>query len=281
MINEGRGISDIIKSEVDNIWNLFQQNSYSAHSLAIGYDRIGFKEYELVFVERNNYYSNLNVDKFRNCIITIGIPPNGKERRVKEVITHELTHLIEIIGLNKKGYPRYWDIKKSLIEFEPKTKVGELISQCVYKTLDNEINANVAQTYVYLNNFGMMSKSNYLDKLKEYSEWIEYNNILKIDKNIKSKVDPSEIEELNNILIRNGVNTIKSFNIDSWFNFWFKIFHIKSNTYLKKSQRIIDEVMDKYKHWEGYSTIPNDGKIIDYSPYLKKFEDFTDEQYHD
>lgn len=278
MINEGKGISDVVKDEVDNIWNLFQQNSYSTHNLTIGYDKIGLKEYEIKFVERNNYYSHLNVDKFRNCSITIGIPPNGKEKRVKEVISHELTHLIEIIGLNKKDYPRYWNIKQSLMEFEPKTKTGELITHCIYKTLDNEVNANVAQTYVYLNNFGMMSKSKYLDKLKEYSEWIEYNNILKISKeNIKSKVHPSEIEDLNNILIKNGVNAIKSFNIDNWFNFWFKIFHRKANIYLKNSQRIIDEVMEKYKHWEGYSTIPNDGKIIDYSPYIKKFDDFTDE----
>lgn len=279
MINEGKGISDVVKDEVDNIWNLFQQNSYSTHNLTIGYDKIGFKEYEIKFAERNNYYSHLNVDRFRNCSITIGIPPNGKEKRVKEVISHELTHLIEIIGLNKKDYPRYWNIKQSLMEFEPKTKAGELITHCIYKTLDNEVNANVAQTYVYLNNFGMMSKSNYLDKLKEYSEWIEYNNILKISKdNIKSKVDTTEIEELNNILIKNGVDTIRSFNIDNWFNFWFKIFNRKANIYLKNSQRIIDEVMDKYKHWEGYSTIPNDGKVIDYSPYIKKFDDFTDEE---
>ena len=279
MINEGKGISDVVKDEVDNIWNLFQQNSYSTHNLTIGYDKIGFKEYEIKFVKRNNYYSHLNVDKFRNCSITIGIPPNGKERRVKEVISHELTHLIEIIGLNKKDYPRYWNIKQSLMEFKPKTKAGELITRCIYKTLDNEVNANVAQTYVYLNNFGIMSKSNYLDKLNEYSEWIEYNNILKISKeNIKSKVNPSEIEDLNNILIKNGVNTIRSFNIDNWFNFWFKTFHRKSNIYLENSQRIIDEVVDKYKHFEEYSTIPNDGKIIDYSPYIKKFEYFTDEE---
>ena len=120
-----------------------------------------------------------------------------------------------------------------------------------------------------------MSKSNYLDKLREYSEWIEYDNILKINKeNIKSKVNPYEIEELNNILIKNGVDTIKSFNIDDWFSFWFKIFHKKSNKYIINSQRIIDEVVSKYKHWEGYSTIPNDGKIPDYSEYIKKFEDF-------
>ncbi len=115
--------------------NLFQQNSYSTHNLTIGYDKIGFKEYEIKFPERNNYYSHLNVDRFRNCSITIGIPPNGKEKRVKEVISHELTHLIEIIGLNKKDSPRYWNIRQSLMEFEPKTKAGELITHCIYKTL--------------------------------------------------------------------------------------------------------------------------------------------------
>jgi len=77
MLNEGKGISDVIKEEIDNIWNLFLQNSYSKHKLLIGYDKIGYKNYELQFVERNNYYSNLKVDKFRNCVITIGVPPNG------------------------------------------------------------------------------------------------------------------------------------------------------------------------------------------------------------
>lgn len=230
MITEGRGISDIIKDEVSNIWNLFLNKSYSTHNLSIGYDKIGFKDYELKFVERNNYYSNINVDRFRNCIITMGIPPNGKEKRVKEVISHELTH---IIGLNKKDYPKYWNIKKSLIEFKPRTKAGELICHCIYKTLDNEINANIAQTYIYLNNFGMLPKSEYIEKLKEYSEWIEYNNIIKIKKdNIKSKVLKSEIEELNIILIKNEVSTIKIFDIDSWFDFWFNIFNKKYNTYI-------------------------------------------------
>lgn len=277
MINEGKGISDIIIENVDKIYKLFLENSYSTHTLSIGYEKIGFKEYELKFIERNNYYSNLMVDRFRNCIITIGIPRNGKEKRVKEVISHELTHLIEVIGIGKKDYPRYWNIKKSIMEFQPKTKIGELLSHSIYKTLDNEINANIAQTYVYLNNFGIMSKSGYLDKLIEYSEWIEYNNILKLNKeNIKSKADPLEIEELNNILLKNGVKTIKIFNLDNWLNFWFNIFKRKSNIYINNSQRIIDEVLKKYKHFEGYSTIPNDSsKIIDYDPYIKKFDNFN------
>jgi hypothetical protein len=279
MINEGKGISDTIKEDVDKIYQLFLDNSYSTHNLSIGYEKIGFKDYELKFIERNNYYSNLRVDRFRNCFITIGIPTNGKEKRVKEVISHELTHLIEIVGIGKKDYSRHWNIKKSIMEFKPKTKAGEILSHSIYKTLDNEVNANIAQTYVYLNNFGIMSRSGYFNKLMEYSEWIEYNNILKLNKeNIKSKVDPVEIEELNNILLKNGVKTIKTFNLDNWFNFWFKIIQRKSNIYIKNSQRIIDEVLKKYNHFEEYSTIPNDSsKIIDYTPYLKKFDDFKND----
>lgn len=276
MLNEGKGISDVIKDDINSIWILFLQNSYSNHHLSIGYDKIGYKEYELEFVKRNNYYSNLKVDKFRNCFVTIGIPINGKERRVKETISHELTHLIEIVGLNRKDYPKYWDIKRSLMEFVPKTISCEMIIHCIYKTLDNEINANVAQTYVYLDGFEFMSKPDYLNKLKEYSEWVEYNNILNLNKNnVKSKIDINEIKELNTILLKNGVKTVKTFDINKWFDFWFNIFEKKSHLYLKNSQRIIDEVIKKYKYWEKYVNNEYDSsKIIDYSPYISNFEEF-------
>lgn len=274
MINEGKGISDIIKEDVDKIYQLFLDNSYSTHTYKFGNDKLGFKNLTIKFNHLNNYYSSIQIDKLNNITVNIGIPTNGKEKRIKENITHELTHVIEIIGLGDKDYPRYNKIKTSLREFkdQPISKAMEFITDVFYKTLDNEINANVAQTYVYLNNFGMMSKSGYLDKLMEYSECIEYNNILKLNKeNIKSKVHPVEIEELNIILLKNGVKTIKIFNLDNWFNFWFKILQRKSNIYIKNSKRIIDEVLKKYKHFEGYSTIPNDSsKVIDYTPYLKK-----------
>jgi len=36
MLNEGKGISNVIKDEINNIWNLFLQHSYSKHTLSIG-----------------------------------------------------------------------------------------------------------------------------------------------------------------------------------------------------------------------------------------------------
>jgi hypothetical protein len=115
-----------------------------------------------------------------------------------------------------------------------------------------------------------MSYENYLNKLKEYSEWIEYINILKIDKDkIKSNILESEISELNNILLKNKVKTIKEFNIDKWFDFWFDIFNNKSLAYIKKSKRIINEVIKKYQKFEEYSTIPNDSSIVmDYEKWI-------------
>jgi len=276
MLNEGKGISDVIKIDAITIWNLFLSKSYSTHRLSIGYDKIGYKEYNIEFVERNNYYSNLNIDRFRNCKITIGIPLNCKDVRVKEAISHELTHLIEIVGLNKKDYPKYWNIKKSLMNFTPKSEECKDLVHFIYKTLDNEINANVAQTYIYLENFNYMNKDDYLVKLKEYSEWIEYNNILKINKEIiKLKVNLNEIEELNNILLENNVKTIKVFNIDGWFNFWFNIFTEKSKLYLKKAERIVDEVLKKYENLDEYSTSSiNESRVVDYKKYISDFNNF-------
>ncbi len=270
MIKEGRGINNNIKEEVNKIWDIFLKKSYSTHNMSILYNDKIEKEYKLEFVKRNNYYSYLHVDKYKNCTISIGVPINGKENKTKELITHELTHLIEIIGLQKKKYPKYYNIKKSLISYESKSKVIDLIVHCIYKTLDNEINANVAQTYTYLDGFGYMSSKEYLEKLKEFSEWEEYNNILNISKdNVKSKVSVWEIKELNDIFLLNNVKTIKNFNIDDWFDFWFNIFNKKSNLYLRRSKRIISEIVDKYKHFENYDTIPKDYSIImDYSEFI-------------
>src|ERR1035437_3810535 len=118
MINEGKGISNIVKEKIDDIWLLFLSNSYSEHTYTIGNENISIK-----FNHLNNYYCSISVDKLGRFTINIGIPTNGKENRVKENIAHELTHLMELVGLGTKPYPKYDKIKKSLIEFKPKSKV--------------------------------------------------------------------------------------------------------------------------------------------------------------
>ena len=170
MINEGRGISDVIKEDVDKIYQLFLDNSFSTHTYKFGKGKLGFRDLTIKFNHLNNYYSNIQIDKLNNITVNIGIPTNGKEKRVKENIVHELTHVIEILGIGPdKEYPKYNRIKLSLREFKdyPMSKAMEFITDVFYKTLDNEVNANVAQTYIYVKSDGRSSKEEALIRLKD------------------------------------------------------------------------------------------------------------------
>lgn len=279
MLNEGKGISDIVKEDVDKIYQLFLNNSYSTHTYRFGNDKLGFKDLTIKFNDLNNYYSNIQIDKLNKIIVNIGIPINGKEKRIKENITHELTHVIEIIGLNNKDYPKYNKIKISLIEFkdQPISKSMEFITDVFYKTLDNEINANVAQTYIYVKSDGRCSEIEALNRLNEWETYKFYKNIKNIKLNIlESKLSKNEVNEFNSLLIKNGVNTISSEDISNWLRYWFKIFNRKSEVFLHNSERILKEIEEDWKKFESYvTTIPNDNSnVIDYTPYLKRFDDF-------
>lgn len=279
MLNEGKGISDIVKEDVDKIYQLFLNNSYSTHTYRFGNDKLGFKDLTINFNHLNNYYSNIQIDKLNSIIVNIGIPINGKEKRIKENITHELTHVIEIIGLNNKDYPKYNKIKISLIEFkdQPISKAMEFITDVFYKTLDNEINANVAQTYIYVKSDGRCSEIEALNRLNEWETYKFYKNIKNVKLNIlESKLSKNEVNEFNSLLINNGVKTISSQDISNWLRYWFKIFNRKSEVFLHNSERILKEIEEDWKKFESYATtIPNDNSnVIDYTPYLKRFDDF-------
>ena len=278
MLNEGKGISDIIKNDVNKIWDLFINKSYSTNNYKFGNDKIGYKKLTIKFNHINNYYSNITIDKSNKITINIGIPTNGKEKRVKENISHELTHIIEILGLNGKDYPKYNKIKLSLREFKDCSisKAMEFITDVFYKTLDNEVNANVAQTYIYVKSDGRCSKEKALKRLKNWETYNLYDNI----KNIKLEIlllglKQQEVDNFNDILIKNGVKTISSSNIEIWLNYWFKIFKRKSDVFIKNSERILQEIEKDWKIFENYvNNEYNSSKIINYSPYIFDFKDF-------
>lgn len=281
MINEGKGISDLIKEDVDKIYQLFLDNSFSTHIYKFGKEKLGFRDLTINFNHLNNYYSNIQIDKLNNITVNIGIPTNTKEKRVKENIAHELTHVMEIIGLSNKEYPKYNRIKLSLREFRdyPMSKAMEFLTDVFYKTLDNEVNANVAQTYIYVKSDGRCSKEQALNRLKEWEIYKLYDNIKNIKLDIlENKLEKDEVNQFNSLLIKNQVKTISSDDIMIWLNYWFKTFKRKADVFLKNSERILEEIEKDWKIYENYiKSIPGYPKTIDYSPYIKKFDDFTDE----
>ena len=280
MINEGKGISDVIKEDVDKIYQLFLDNSFSTHTYKFGKEKLGFRDLTIKFNHLNNYYSNIQIDKLNNISVNIGIPTNGKEKRVKENIAHELTHVMEILGLgNDKEYPKYNRIKLSLREFKdyPMSKAMEFLTDVFYKTLDNEVNANVDQTYIYVKSDGRCSKEQALIRLKDWETYKMYDSIKNIKLEIlENKLTSEEVSQFNSLLIKIDVKTIPSDNIMIWLNYWFKIFRRKSDIFLKNSEGILEEIEEDWKKFENYTTSDHN-RIIDYSPYIKKFDDFKDE----
>lgn len=274
MLNEGRGISDVVKDNVDIIYDIFLNNSYSNN-----FYNFNGTEITINFIKKNNYYSNIEVNKKSEKIINIGIPDGHKEKRVKENIVHELTHLMEILNLSNK-YPKHNRIKKSLVEFGHITNEIDVFKHMMYKTLDNEINANVAQTYIYLKNFRYWDRLEYVKRLREYNETIEYEKINKLDEDVlidKILFNPICIVELhrfNDILISNGVKTYNIDNIKTYVKKWIKIFKTKSKIFLIRQYKIIDEIMEDMKKYENYNTEYPE-HLINFN--IKKYDEFINE----
>ena len=173
MINEGRGISELNKEETENIFNIFKKEGYQTFEHQI-LNRI----IELTFSEGN--YDSKFYKKSGKYYMLITCPKDYNDIKLKTIITHELNHFIEKSKIEDKKYryPNYDKIKKSLIEFNPESKQLQFFKHIVYKTLDNEINANVSQTYTYLRNFNSSDEDYLKSKLEEYEVRREYQDLL-------------------------------------------------------------------------------------------------------
>lgn len=274
MINEGRGISEINKIETENIFNRFKKYSFSTfeHQILNRIIEITFSigNYDSKFYKSHGKY-----------YILFTCPESYDDLKLKTIITHELTHFIEVSRIEDKKYtyPNYDKIKKSLMIFKPNNKQQEFFRHILYKTLDNEINSVVSQTYTYLRSFNTMNVEFLNKKLHEYSVRKEYIMLLSFDVNkFKNDIINNKInfEKFNDILIKNGVDKFLDFvknkkddirYIDSWFRI------IKSNIkkLLSKQENIVKEVIEDIDALNNYSTEYNvsESTILSYNEYLK------------
>ena len=273
MIDEGRGISELNKEETENLFNVFKKDGYKTFDHQI-LNRI----VEITFSEEN--YDSKFYKKLGKYYLLISCPKNYDELKLKTIITHELNHFIEVSKIEDKKYryPNYNKIKKSLIDFDPKSKQLQFFKHIIYKTLDNEVNANVSQTYTYLRSFNSDNDDYLRSKLEEYEIRKEYQNLLNFNiSKFKSDIKLNNIDfrEFNEILIKNGVDDFLDFiyerNIDRYIDNWFKIIKSNIKKLLKKQDNIIKEVIEDINKLNNYtSEYPISEKIIlNYTEYLK------------
>jgi hypothetical protein len=274
MINEGRGISELNKEETENIFNIFRKEGYQTFEHQI-LNRI----IELTFSEEN--YDSKFYKKSGKYYMLITCPKDYNDIKLKTIITHELNHLIEISKIEDKKYryPNYDKIKKSLIDFNPESKQLQFFKHIVYKTLDNEINANVSQTYTYLRNFNSSDEDYLKSKLEEYEVRREYQDLLNFNiSKFKNdiKINNVNFDEFNKILINNGVDDFLDFiyeiNVDKYIDNWFKIIKSNIKKLLKKQDNIIKDVIEDINKLDNYSSeYPiTENIILNYTEYLKE-----------
>ena len=272
--NEGRGISELNKIETEKIYDIFKKNSFSTNDYIINNKKI-----QITF-EIGNYNSKY-YKKLNNNFILITCPINYDELKIKQIITHELNNFIELSSIEdkKQKIPNYNKIKKALIEFNADNKQFEFFKHLIYKTLDNEINANVAQTYTYLRNFNTSDENILKKKLEEYSIRIEYKQLLNFNiEKFKLDIKKNNIHfnEFNNILLKNGVGYFLDFvknkkDDDKYIDNWFKIIISNINKFLSKQDKIIYEVIEDIDNLNNYSTYQiNERSLFTYEEYLKE-----------
>jgi hypothetical protein len=274
MINEGRGISELNKEETENIFNIFKKEGYQTFEHQI-LNRI----IELTFSEGN--YDSKFYKKSGKYYMLITCPKDYNDIKLKTIITHELNHFIEISKIEDKKYryPNYDKIKKSLIDFNPESKQLQFFKHIVYKTLDNEINANVSQTYTYLRNFNSSDEDYLKSKLEEYEVRREYQDLLNFNiSKFKNdiKINNVNFDKFNKILTNNGVDDFLDFiyerNVDKYIDNWFKIIKSNIKKLLKKQDNIIKEVIEDINKSDNYSSeYPiTENIILNYTEYLKE-----------
>lgn len=276
MVNEGRGISEINKIETEKIFNLFKKSGFKSN---ISYKIL--KNNILINFIEGNYNSYFFKNK-QIIILNFSIPEKYNDIKLKTVITHELNHFIEIFNIENKKYriPNYNKIKKSLLIFNPKTKPLDFFKHLLYKTLDNEINANVAQTYTYLRNFNSIDSNLLKNELEKYSLRKEYNDILNFNINkLINDISIDELQELNDIFIKHNVNDFFPFinniePIEKYIKNWFKIITSNVKKLLKKQENIIKEVIEDINDINNYSSDDKitESNILNYNKYLQKLK---------
>ena len=236
-LNEGKGISNFIKIlSTTIVGSIFKDNKVFDVEIDIPeLDLIKKLSIEIVNISKNYQASftvkkNSKKDILNNLLIKIDLPliENVDHYYLIEIITHELTHLYEFYNIvkNNKKLPLYNNIKKSLIQTinQDTFDIFSYFRNIVYLTLDNELNARVAQTYQLLKFKKIKDKNQLFNILKTTHIWKKYKEI----ENFNSKSYTSDLLEILGIDLT--CILINEFNTELKANFINFSFITKVNT---------------------------------------------------
>jgi hypothetical protein len=276
-INENRGISNFIKQLSTTLsGTIFKEYEKISDEEIPSFDiklKVDYEEISqinqiniIVKSDKKNYHSKFYPldSNLLNLCLEFDLPIKSKLDHfyLHELVIHEMTHLYEYynIVINQREFPFYNRIKKSLIRTikQDEFDVFSYFRNLVYLTLDNELNARVAQTYQLLKYENVNDKEQLFNILKTKHIWKKYKEI----DNFNPKKYTSDLIEFigldfvkilinsfNDELKKNSISFsfIKDVHnegdIIQYFNNWNKRFKYKLKKHLYKLNRVIDEVI--------------------------------------
>jgi hypothetical protein len=281
-INESRGVSEFIKKlstiisgSIFKEYQKITDNSMPDFDLDIdiNIEEISkIKKINIVIKSlKGNYHSKFYTagsDLLDDLVLEFDLPIKSKLDYfyLGELITHELTHLYEYynIVVNQREFPLYSKIKKTLIRTikQDEFDVFSYFRNLVYLTIDNELNARVAQTYQLLKYQNIDDKEQLFNILKTKHIWKKYKEI----DNFNARKYTNDLIEILGLdftkILINNFNTelknnsiqfsfVKTVNTESdvlkYFSDWNKRFKYKLKKHLHKLNKVIDEVIDDKK----------------------------------
>jgi hypothetical protein len=283
---ESKGINDTVIKYSNIVFYIYKNLKFNKTVQQFTDQDFKLKDVKISFIDSGNskFFAdkNLKIDKDDyiqgfNFIFSI---KTDIENEIKSDIIHEFTHAYEFYKLFKalKPIPFYNIIKSSLLSSGLDSEHPFVaFTHYMYLTLDNELNARVAQVYPFLVSLNTDDYKILLEELEKtnvYKKYVEISNF-DVDYMYNYLIKKLEIEnvcelvnKLNGQVIfqadKNKNVLLKSYdflkikidkeNLQHYFNNWKKLFKNKSEKHKEKLVGIIDKVIIDHNLKQNYSS---------------------------
>jgi hypothetical protein len=286
-IVESRGIPNILKNLLPDIFNKVINNINTKNIISFDFDYDNFKIQSL-FVDIinkpiNTIYATSQFGIFdgqylKSPIIKIYLDiDNFDEINLKRVILHELLHIYEIFQRikNKSKKSLQWDLNQILLKIRDKYSDDKFLNDfiyLIYLSLDQEINARIAETYSILMESNTDDYNTLISLIKNTESWKYKNYLNDFDAN-KYNIDQDKLKNFFDELIKEfskkSIN-FKLYNKNN-LNYWTSLFKQKSKKYEQKLFKLIDEVINDVKMIQSAYVDIDDTKILS-EKFITKFD---------
>lgn len=286
-IVESRGIPNILKNILPEVFNKVINNINTKNIISLDFDYDNFKIQSL-FVDiinkpMNTIYATSQFGIFdgqylKSPIIKIYLDiDNFDETNLKRVILHELLHIYEIFQRikNKSKKSLQWDLNQILLKIRDKYSNDKFLNDfiyLIYLSLDQEINARIAETYTILMESNTDNYNTLISLIKNTESWKYKNYLNDFDAN-KYNIDQDKLNNFFDELIKEfskkSIN-FKLYNKNN-LNYWTSLFKQKSKKYEQKLFKLIDEVINDVKMIQSAYVDIDDTKILS-EKYITKFD---------